>query len=77
LIDRALILNALVNIYFKAPIYIIKEWIERHNLTLSLSSSEKELLDKENDELTEQEKDKHLLAYRIFMGVYVGWRSDR
>ena len=45
LINRALILNALLNIYFKAPIHIIKDWIEKHNLTSSLSNSEKELLD--------------------------------
>jgi hypothetical protein len=56
LINRALILNALVNIYFQAPIHIIKGWIGQYNLTDSLSKSEKELLDKENDELTEQEK---------------------
>ncbi|MCL1993102.1 MAG: DUF4272 domain-containing protein [Spirochaetes bacterium] len=56
LINRALILNALVNIYFQAPIHIIKDWIDAHNLTESLSESEKELLDKENEDLTEQEK---------------------
>jgi hypothetical protein len=55
LINRALILNALVNIYFKAPIHIIKSWIEQYNLTSFLSESEKKLLDKKNDELTEQE----------------------
>ena len=55
LINRALILNALVNIYFQAPIHIIKSWIEQHNLTSFLSESEKKLLAKTNNELTEQE----------------------
>jgi len=55
-INRALILNALLNIYFQAPIHIIKGWIEQYNLTEYLSASEKELLNKKNNELTEQEK---------------------
>jgi len=56
LINRALILNALLNIYFQAPIHIIKDWIEQYNLTSSLSKSEKKLLNKKNSGLTEQEK---------------------
>ena len=56
LINRALILNALVNIYFEAPIHIIKNWIEQYNLTPFLSESERKLLDKTNEDLTEQEK---------------------
>ena len=55
LINRALIMNALINIYFQAPIPIIKGWIEQHDLTSSLSEHEKQLLDKDNDDLTEQE----------------------
>lgn len=56
LINRALILNALINIYFEAPTHIIKSWIERHELTPSLSEYEKSLLNKKNIDLTEQEK---------------------
>lgn len=56
LIDRALILNALLNIHFEAPIAIIKEWIEQQSLTPSLSEYEKKLLNKENKDLSEQEK---------------------
>ena len=55
LINRALILNAIVNIYFKAPVFIIKDWIEKYKLTPFLSKYEKELLDKKNENLTEQE----------------------
>jgi hypothetical protein len=52
---RMSVMNALINIAFEAPIYIIKEWIEKQNLTGFLSTSEKELLEKENDDLTEIE----------------------
>ena len=55
LIDRALILNALINIHFQAPIAIIKGWIEQYGLTSSLSEYEKELLEKKNEDVTEQE----------------------
>jgi len=56
LIDRALILNALINIYFEAPIPIIKGWIEQYGLTPALTEYEQKLLNKENKDLNEQEK---------------------
>ena len=56
LIDRALILNALINIYFEAPVPVIKGWIEQYGLVSSLSEYEKKLLNKENEDLSEQEK---------------------
>lgn len=52
---RISVMNALVNIAFKAPIYIIKEWIEEHDLTKFLSISEQNLLNKENKDLTDYE----------------------
>lgn len=55
-IARALIMNALLNIHFKAPIPIIKNWIEAQGLTLHLSEAEKILLEKRNEDLTPQEE---------------------
>ena len=56
LIDRALILNALINIYFEAPIPIIKDWIEQHGLAPALSEYEKKVLDRDSKDLSEQER---------------------
>lgn len=50
---RMSVMNALINIAFKAPTYVIEEWIEEHDLTKYLSTLEKALLGKENHELTD------------------------
>jgi hypothetical protein len=55
-VRRALILNAMLQIYFKAPIAVIKDWITVNGLADDLSASEREILDKEDDDLTEQER---------------------
>jgi hypothetical protein len=55
-VRRALILNALLQIYFKAPVAVIKDWITRNGLADDLSESEREILQKEDDALTEQEQ---------------------
>jgi hypothetical protein len=52
---RALILNAMLQIYFKAPTDIIRDWIERNGLKYDLAESESAILAKENGELSEQE----------------------
>ena len=52
---RMSVMNALINIAFEAPIYIIREWVESQNLTKFLSNSEKAILKKDNDDLTEIE----------------------
>ena len=52
---RMSVMNALINIAFEAPTYIIREWIENNNLVKFLSNSEKEILEKENDDLTDFE----------------------
>jgi hypothetical protein len=54
-LNRALILNAMLNIAFKAPIDIIKDWIEKHELSPFLSASEKAVLNKQASDLTAQE----------------------
>lgn len=55
IVGRALILNAMLNIHFKAPVHVIEDWITRTNLTQHLTERERELLTKDNEELTENE----------------------
>lgn len=55
LIGRALVMNALINIAFQAPIPVIRDWIAAHELSAHLSASERALLGKSNDDLTEQD----------------------
>lgn len=52
---RMSVMNALINIAFEAPAYVIKEWLENQNLLVFLSDAEKEILEKDNDELTDIE----------------------
>ena len=52
---RMSVMNALINIAFEAPVYVIKEWLENQNLLVFLSDAEKEILEKDNDELTDIE----------------------
>ena len=55
-VRRALILNAMLQIGFQAPIAVIKDWINRNGLADDLSESEREILEKDNEDLTEQER---------------------
>lgn len=52
---RMAVMNALINIAFGAPVYIIRDWIKSHNLSKYLSDSERETLEKENEELSDIE----------------------
>lgn len=54
--DRALAMNALLQIYFGAPTNVIDAWITSNNLRASLSRRESQILRKSNTELSEQEK---------------------
>jgi hypothetical protein len=53
---RALVLNAMLQIAFKAPIPIIKRWISDNGLEADLVESERSILRKHNAELTDQEQ---------------------
>lgn len=55
LIGRALVMNAMLNICFLAPVPVIRTWIERNGLENHLSNSERVLLTKSNDQLARQE----------------------
>lgn len=52
---RALILNAIVQIYFQAPIDFIAEWIHTNRLASHLSSYEAKLLTRKREDLSDQE----------------------
>jgi len=54
-VRRGLILNAMLQISFKAPVPFIKDWIINNGLAIDLSESEREVLEKNNSELSEQE----------------------
>jgi hypothetical protein len=56
IIDRALIMNAMINIAFNAPIELIKNYINDNNLTSSLSDAEKAILELSQDSIEEQDK---------------------
>jgi hypothetical protein len=45
--DRALVMNAMIQIYFKAPINVIHDWIKTNQLTHSLSNFEADVLSRE------------------------------
>ena len=55
-IDRALILNALLQLYFGAPSPFIAKWVERESLQHALTARERTLLTKPTSSLTEQER---------------------
>ncbi len=52
---RMSVMNALIEISFNAPIYIISDWIDEHNLRKHLSPWEKEILSKQNEDLSDLE----------------------
>lgn len=52
--ERALVLHAMLQIYFGAPIDVIASWINANQLDFSLSRHERSLL--MNESLTEQER---------------------
>jgi hypothetical protein len=49
---RMSVMNALINISFDAPIFIIKEWIGKSNFDHYLSKWETAILEKDSDDLT-------------------------
>lgn len=55
IIGRALVMNALINIYFKAPISVVANWIERHGLSEHLSAVERTILSRPDEALPEQQ----------------------
>jgi hypothetical protein len=55
-VDRALVLNALLQLHFGAPPRIIAKWIEGQSLDSALSAKESALVQKPAEQLSEQER---------------------
>jgi len=53
--DRALVLHAMLQISFGAPVHVIASWIKANRLEGSLSRQDRSTLNKQPSELTEQE----------------------
>lgn len=56
IVSRSLVLNAMLQISFGAPIPIIREWMERQKLDEDLSERERSILKKSNTALTDEKK---------------------
>lgn len=56
IIDRALVMNAMLQLYFEAPVEIIDGWIYENGLEECVSPRESVLLSKPTDQLTHEEK---------------------
>jgi Domain of unknown function (DUF4272) len=50
---RMAVMNALINISFGAPTYIIESWLEKHGLSLHLSTNERRIVTANDHELKE------------------------
>ncbi|HEU4556710.1 MAG TPA: DUF4272 domain-containing protein [Longimicrobium sp.] len=55
-IGRALVMNALVNVHFRAPVEVVRRWVEANGVAEHLSPRERALLAKPNVEVTPQER---------------------
>lgn len=55
IIGRALVLNAMLQIAFQAPISVIKDWLKTYDVINHLSAKERAILESSNAELTQQE----------------------
>jgi hypothetical protein len=60
--DRALVLHAMLQIYFGAPTELIRAWIVGNRLEAALSRRDRSVLATRSDKLTDQEKT-HLFWY--------------
>ena len=54
--QRAAVLHGLFQIYLQAPTHVIRVWFEENRLMGCLSSNERELIEKHEDELCDQER---------------------
>lgn len=55
-IGRALVMNALINVHFRAPVEVVRRWIEANGAAEHLSPRERALLAKPNAEVTSDER---------------------
>lgn len=52
---RALVMNAMIQIRFGAPVEVIRKWVEENGLTDHLSTRERELLGSADDDISDQD----------------------
>lgn len=72
-VRRALILNAMLQIYFKAPVDIIRNWIEQNGLENDLSDTERQILETDNSDLSDQQlTDLYWYIEALWALVWVG-----
>lgn len=55
-VGRALVMNALLNLHFRAPVEVVRRWVEANGVAEHLSPRERALLAKPNAEVTPQER---------------------
>jgi hypothetical protein len=53
---RALVMNALINVHFRAPVEVVRRWVEANGVTEHLSPRERALLAKPNAEVMPRER---------------------
>ena len=54
--DRALVLNAMIQIYFGAPAQVVGDWIKENHLGQALSRKDRLVLAADSREITEQQR---------------------
>lgn len=55
-VGRALVMNALVNVHFRAPVEVVRRWVEANGVAQHLSPRERALLAKPNADVTSEER---------------------
>ncbi|HEX9937474.1 MAG TPA: DUF4272 domain-containing protein [Longimicrobium sp.] len=55
-VGRALVMNALLNLHFRAPVEVVRRWVEANGVAEHLSPRERALLAKPNAEVTPEER---------------------
>lgn len=74
--DRALVMNALINLAFEAPVHVIAGWIRENRVEHALTDAERALLAKE--ELAEQEMiNLHWYLESLWSLMWAGGLVDR
>ena len=77
IVARALVMNAMMQIYFDAPIEVIDGWIYDHGLTDHVSPAENEILSKRTEDLLHKEKtDLYWYIEGVWTLMWVGHLID-
>ena len=55
-VGRALVMNAVLNLHFRAPVEVVRRWVEAHGVAEHLSPRERALLARPNADVTAEER---------------------